>query len=50
MRTSKLLELSILLAQYIEESSGTRQLMARSLHKIVSDEALESEKQNEKGK
>ncbi len=48
MKTSKLLELSALLAQFAEESVGTRQLVARSLYKIVSEDALESEKQNEK--
>lgn len=49
MRTSKLLELSVLLAQYAEESVGTRQLMARSLYKVVSDDVQESEKRKEKG-
>ncbi len=49
MKVSKLLELSVLLAQFAEESVGTRQLMARSLYKIVSEDVLETEKRNEKG-
>lgn len=50
MKTHKLLELSALLKQYADEYAGTRQLMAKALHAIVSDEAKQSEKENEKRK
>ncbi len=49
MRTSKLLELAALLAQYAEGAAGARQLVARSLGKLVGEEAMEQEKESQKG-
>ncbi len=44
MRTSKLLELVVLLKQYADTASGTRRIMAEALGKTVEDEARAQEK------
>lgn len=49
MRISKLLELAGLLRQYAEQSSGTRQVMADALGKLVESEAKELEREAQDG-
>jgi hypothetical protein len=48
MRTSKLLELSLLLSQYAETVGGAQQLMARAFAKKIMDEARKQEQLSQK--